>query len=110
MKRITLKDILTANPGISIPDAVQRLNVYNTAAALSSGPVDPSVASAALAGPSGGGMSNVDLMGGLPVDPSSAAMAAAQAVAALNAQVVSISGPFGVAGEGGAVTKPHREV
>ena len=48
--------------------------------------------------------------GGIPFDSSSAALAAAQAVAALNAQVVSASGPFGVTGEGGALTKPHREV
>ena len=109
-KRITLKDILTANPGISIPDAVQRLNVYNTAAAL--GQIDAAVASAALAGPATSAPMSVDLLlnGGIPVDPLSAAMAAAQAVAALNAQVVGASGPFGVAGEGGAVTKPHREV
>lgn len=108
VKRITLKDILTANPGISIPDAVQRLNVYNTAAAM--GQLDASTAAAALASPAGGSGTDFLLNGGVPLDPSSAAMAAVQAVAALNAQVTSVSGPFGVAGEGGAVTKPHREV
>ena len=111
VKRITLKDILTANPGISMPDAVQRLNVYNTAAAMSTGPLDPSVASTALTGSSSGPHSGMEMYyGGYPVDPSSAAMAAAQAVAALNAQVVGVSGPFGVMGDGGSVTKPHREV
>ena len=111
VKRITLKDILTANPGISMPDAVQRLNVYNTAAAMSAGPLDPSVASTALSGPSNGGSGGMEMYyGGHPVDPNTAAMAAAQAVAALNAQVVGAGGPFGVIGAGGAITKPHREV
>lgn len=111
VKRITLKDILTANPGISMPDAVQRLNVYNTAAAMSTGPLDPSVASTALSGPSNGVSGGMEMYyGGHPVDPNTAAMAAAQAVAALNAQVVGAGGPFGVIGAGGAITKPHREV
>jgi hypothetical protein len=31
VKLISLKDIMTANPGISMPEAVIRLNAYNTA-------------------------------------------------------------------------------
>ena len=30
IKRITLKEVLTANPGITMPDAIARLNAYNT--------------------------------------------------------------------------------
>jgi hypothetical protein len=105
-KRITLKDILTAHPGISMPEAVQRLNAYNTAAAA--GLVDKAIAQAALAGPSSSSSAHIDASGQL--DPNAAAKAAADAVQALNAQLVSVQGPFGVAGEGGGLTKPHREV
>ena len=46
IKRITLKEILTANPGIAMPDAISRLNAYNTAAV--SGYIPPAVIAAAV--------------------------------------------------------------
>ena len=33
-KPLKLKDIIAANPGISIPEAVQKLNAHNAAAAM----------------------------------------------------------------------------
>ena len=46
---MTLKEIMAANPGISIPEAVQRLNAYNTAAAAAAAAgqtLDPSAIAA----------------------------------------------------------------
>lgn len=92
-KQITLRDIIAANPGISVPEAVMRLNAYNTAVARGLVPdsiTAPSQQAAAIAAVAGGGL--LGLGGAAPLIN----------VAAL--------GTLGVIGEGGAVTKPHREL
>lgn len=92
-KQITLRDIIAANPGISVPEAVMRLNAYNTAVARGLVPdpiTTPSHQSAAIAAVAGGGI--LGLGGVAPL---------------MNAAAL---GSLGVIGEGGAVTKPHREL
>ena len=92
-KQITLRDIIAANPGISVPEAVMRLNAYNTAVARGLVPdpiTTPSQQSAAIAAVAGGGI--LGLGGAAPL---------------INAAAL---GSLGVIGEGGAATKPHREL
>jgi hypothetical protein len=67
-----LKDIITANPGITMPEAVARLNAYNTA--LAKGEQPPPISGT--------------LPSGMTIPTTS----------------------FGVVGEGGVATKPHREL
>jgi splicing factor U2AF subunit len=92
-KPVTLRDIIAANPGISVAEAAIRLNAYNTAVArgLTPDPIDAPIQGAAAA--TGGAvaalaMSN-PLLGGLPGLPGA---------------------PMGFAGEGGAATKAQREL
>lgn len=71
LKPITLKDVISANPGISMPEAVMRLNAHNLA--VSRGEPPP------------------PLSGSLPVPLTSFAAG-------------------NLLGDGGAATKPHREM
>lgn len=88
-KQITLKDIITANPGISMPEAVVRLNAYNSAVVQNQ--VPPSIS--------------------INGSSSTAAVAAAMATAAPGLSV-SMLGALGtnLLPDGGAATKPHREI
>jgi len=91
-KQITLRDVISANPGISVPEAVMRLNAYNTAVArgLTPDPITvPSQQAAAIAAVASSGGLNSLL--GAPLNPA-------------------VLGNLGVIGEGGATTKPHREL
>jgi hypothetical protein len=78
-----LKDIISAYPGISLAEAAQRLNAHNSAIALGLPP------------PSLPGVN----------DKVSTGFAAPFSVPSLG-----VSSIGGVLGEGGAVTKPHREL
>lgn len=89
-KPVGLKDIMSANPGISMPEAVVRLNAYNTAVARGEEP--PS------------------LTGALPINTGPAILPLgmnhmAGGPVGVNALAHSLGG-----GEGGAATKPHREL
>jgi hypothetical protein len=85
-----LKDIIAANPGISLPEAVVRLNAYNTAVARG---LDPGSMNGEIqyTGPSilPLGMAN------LP----SAAM-----------HSIGVNGVASIGGVGDPSTKPHREL
>ena len=70
-KPLTLKDIISVYPGISLAEAAQRLNAHNSALAMGLPPPTP---------------------GGL--DPSA----------------ILVGGMNTLIGEGGAATKPHREL
>lgn len=95
---------MAANPGISLQDCVLKLNAYNTALAAGLPPpalgiLNPNVPSV---GSQYTGMSSFPMA---MTNPN--AVAAVAAAAAVNA---SITGLPPVAGEGGALTKPHREL
>lgn len=89
----TLKDIITANPGISMPDAIVRLNEHNTALAKGLPPPPLNAAEAARQG-------YYSSTGQQPQD-------AANAIAALSGNV---PGPLGVTPEGPPETRQHREL
>ena len=91
-KKVTVHDILKVNPGMTLPEAVAKLNSYNTA--IASGLPPPP-----LTGPTI--MPNVQLIS--PTYNTPAMMAAA----AVNA---TITGLPPVTGESGSLTKPHREL
>jgi hypothetical protein len=78
-----LKDIIAAYPGISLAEAAQRLNAHNSAIAMGAMP---------------------------PGGPSLPNAANAAVAASAMAQLTSSVGIGGVIGEGGALTKPHREL
>lgn len=75
---MTLKDIISSNPGISLAEAAQRLNAHNTALAMGMAP------------PGSGGES-------MPIS-------------AMPPNMAGLAGLGGIVGEGGALTKPHREL
>jgi len=84
-----------------MPEAVNRLNAYNTAVAQGLMPptVDANTAAAVANGVLGVG----SMFSSNPLLPT----AAANALAAVSAAAI---GNMGVVGEGGVATKPHREL
>jgi splicing factor U2AF 65 kDa subunit len=89
-KKITLKDIMAANPGISLQEAISKLSSYNTAVAM------------------GIPVSELSSLGHLaPVDMGPNAQQLLNA-AAINASITGLSGIMGDSSS--ALSKPHREL
>jgi len=82
-KPISLKDVLGANPGITLPEAVIRLNAYNSAVAKGEKP--PPISGNQISS----SIMPTMLPSGLPV---------------------SVVSNLGILPDGGALTKPHREL
>jgi len=93
---MTLKDIIAANPGISIAEAAQRLNAHNSALAAATATTSISASSSAVTNPALALASG----SGVPMNPLLASLLSS----------VPTPGIGGLIGEGGAVTKPHREL
>lgn len=89
---LTLLEVMNMNPGISMPDAVLLLNAYNSAVARGEEP--PSIS---------GIVGSEGLAASKNLTPG-----AASAIAAVSSMGMSAAGT--VMGEGGATTKPHREM
>lgn len=91
-----MKDIITAYPGISIAEAAQRLNAHNSALAGISvsppGTAYPQAPPLPMTGAPNGESSGMTALGTQIGNP------------------LMLGGMGGMVGEGGALTKPHREL
>lgn len=94
-------------PGISLAEAAQKLNAHNTALAMGTAlPIVPPQAGSI------GGASGANAFGGLAAAPgvATATAAATAALSALAGAPPAIMGLSSLVGEGGAATKPQREL
>jgi hypothetical protein len=98
-KQISLRDVIAANPGISVPEAVMRLNAYNTAVARGEPP--PPI-TAPTPGPT-----HIPAVAAAPI-PTTPFITHSHIPTTIPPNGLGLT--MGIGAIGDAATKPHREL